>query len=47
MSLLGMKNEQFSEWGWDDESFAEHQDLLNGFPFLEEVEEIVEDEGEL
>jgi len=39
--------EQFSEWGWDDESFAEHQDLLNGFPFLEEVEMVIEDEDEL
>lgn len=41
------ENEQFSQWCWDDESFAEHQDLLNGYPFLESVKEIVEDEGEL
>lgn len=40
-------NEEFSQWCWDDESFAEHQDLLNGHPFLESVKEIVEDEGEL
>jgi len=41
------EDEQFSQWCWDDESFAEHQDLLNGYPFLESVKEIVEDEGEL
>ena len=41
------ENEKFSQWCWDDESFAEHQDLLNGHPFLESVKEIVEDEGEL
>lgn len=40
-------NEKFSQWCWDEESFAEHQDLLNGYPFLESVKEIVEDEGEL
>lgn len=40
-------NEEFSQWCWDDESFAEHQDLLNGHPFLESVKEIVEDEGDL
>jgi flagellar basal body rod protein FlgC len=40
-------NEQFSQWCWNDESFAEHQDLLNGYPFLESVKKIVEDEGEL
>jgi len=39
--------EKFSEWGWDDESFAEHQDLLNGYPFLEEIKVVVEDEDEL
>ena len=41
------ENEQFSQWCWDDESFAKHQDLLNGYPFLESVKEIVEDKGEL
>ena len=41
------EEEKFSEWGWDDESFARHQDLLNGFPFLAEIKEIVEDEGDL
>jgi len=41
------EDEQFSQWCWDDESFAEHQDLLNGYPFLESVKEIVEDQGEL
>jgi len=40
-------NEEFSQWCWDDESFAKHQDLLNGHPFLESVKEIVEDEGDL
>jgi hypothetical protein len=39
--------EKFSEWGWSEESFAEHQDLLNAYPFLETVEIIVEDEGEI
>lgn len=34
--------EKFSEWGWDDESFAEQQDLLNGYPFLQNVEIVVE-----
>jgi hypothetical protein len=41
------EEEKFSEWGWDDESFAEHQDLLNGFPFLNDIKEFVEDEGDL
>lgn len=41
------EEEKFSEWCWDDESFAEHQDLLNGYPFLHEVKEIVEDTGDL
>ena len=41
------EEEKFSEWGWDDESFAEHQDLLNGFPFLDDIKEVVEDEGDL
>ena len=41
------EEEKFSEWGWDDESFAEHHDLLNGFPFLNHIKEFVEDEGDL
>ena len=41
------EEEKFSEWGWNDESFAEHQDLLNGFPFLNDIKEVVEDEGDL
>lgn len=41
------EEEKFSEWGWDDESFAEQQDLLNGFPFLQSVKEVIEDEGDL
>jgi hypothetical protein len=41
------EEEKFSEWGWDDESFAEHQDFLNGFPFLNDIKEVVEDEGDL
>jgi len=41
------EEEKFSEWGWDDESFSEHQDLLNGFPFLNDIKEFVEDEGDL
>jgi len=39
--------EKFSEWCWDDESFAEHQDLLNAYPFLNTVEIVIEDEGDL
>jgi len=39
--------EKFSEWCWDDESFAEHQDLLNSYPFLNTVEIVIEDEGDL
>jgi hypothetical protein len=39
--------EVLSEWGWDDESFAEQQDLLNGYPFLQQVEVVVEDSDEL
>ena len=39
--------EQFSEWGWDDESFAQHQDFLNAYPFLNDVKEVVEDTGDL
>ena len=41
------EEEKFSEWGWNDESFAEHQDLLNGFPFLNDIKQVVEDEGDL
>jgi len=37
--------EVLSEWGWDDANFADHQDLLNSFPFLSEIEEVVEEEG--
>jgi len=39
--------EKFSEWGWDDESFAQHQDLLNAYPFLNDIKEVVEDTGDL
>ena len=38
------EEEVYSEWVWDDEGFADHQDLLNAFPFLESVKEIVEEE---
>jgi len=37
--------EVLSEWGWDDSNFANQQDLLNSFPFLSEVKEVVEEEG--
>jgi hypothetical protein len=40
-------DEVLSEWTWDDESFVEHQDLLNGYPFLNEVKECVEDDSEV
>jgi hypothetical protein len=36
--------EVLSEWGWDDSNFANQQDLLNSFPFLSEVKEVVEEE---
>jgi hypothetical protein len=37
--------EVLSEWGWDDSNFANQQDLLNSFPFLSEIKEVVEEEG--
>ena len=37
--------EVLSEWGWDEANFADHQDLLNSFPFLAEIQEVVEEEG--
>ena len=37
--------EILSEWVWNDEGFAEHQDLLNAYPFLTEIKlEVEEDE---
>ncbi len=36
--------ELLSEWGWDDENFAEQQDLLNAYPFLNEIKLVVEEE---
>lgn len=39
--------EKFSEWCWDDESFAEHQDLLNAYPFLNTVEIVIEDKEDV
>jgi hypothetical protein len=36
--------EILSEWAWDDEGFAEHQDLLNAYPFLTEIKLVVEEE---
>ena len=38
------EEEVYSEWAWDDEGFADHQDLLNAFPFLESIQEVVEEE---
>ncbi len=38
------EEEVYSEWAWDDEGFADHQDLLNSFPFLESIQEVVEEE---
>lgn len=40
-------DEKFSEWCWDDENFAEQQDLLNAYPFLLDIKEEVEDKGDL
>lgn len=37
--------EVLTEWGWDDANFADHHDLLNSFPFLSEITEVVEEEG--
>lgn len=36
--------EILSEWAWDDEGFADHQDLLNAYPFLTEIKLVVEEE---
>jgi len=36
--------EILSEWAWNDEGFAEHQDLLNAYPFLTEIKLVVEEE---
>ena len=36
--------ELLSEWGWDDENFAEQQDLLNAYPFLNQIKLVVEEE---
>ncbi len=38
------EEEVYSEWSWDDEGFAEHQDLLNAYPFLTEIKLVVEEE---
>ena len=38
------EEEVYSEWAWDDEGFANHQDLLNAFPFLESIQEVIEEE---
>jgi len=37
------EEEVYSEWAWDDEGFSDHQDLLNAFPFLESIQEVVEE----
>ena len=38
------EEEVYSEWAWDDEGFADHQDLLNAYPFLSEIKLVVEEE---
>jgi len=38
------EDEVYSEWTWDDEGFAEQQDLLNAYPYLTEVKLVVEEE---
>jgi hypothetical protein len=38
------EEEVYSEWIWDDEGFAKHQDLLNAYPFLTEIKLVVEEE---
>src|SRR5210317_19747 len=38
------EEEKFSEWGWDDEGFAEYDDIIRELPELSEVQEIVEEE---
>lgn len=37
------EEEVYSEWAWDDEGFADHQDLLNASPFLESIQEVIEE----
>ena len=37
--------ELLTEWACDDANFADHHDLLNSFPFLSEITEVVEEEG--
>lgn len=37
-------DELLSEWSWDDENFAEQQDSLNAYPFLNEIKLVVEEE---
>ncbi len=37
--------EVLTEWIWNDANFADHQDLLDSFPFLSEINEVVEEEG--
>jgi len=37
--------EVLSEWGWDDANFADHNDFLDSYPFLNEVKIVVEEEG--
>ena len=36
--------EVLSEWGWDDENFAEYDDIISEFPDLAEVTLVVEEE---
>ena len=38
------EEEVISEWGWDDSSFAEQEDVFFDNPDLKEVEDIVEEE---
>src|SRR5210317_1101150 len=38
------EEEKFSEWGWDDEGFAEYDDIIRELPELSEVQEIIEEE---
>ena len=42
--LESVEQDCIFEWSWDDEGFAEHQDLLNAYPFLTEIKLVVEEE---
>ena len=38
------EEEILSEWGWDDSSFAEQEDILSANPDLRQVKNIIEED---